>query len=225
MPPCKTAIASALGFSLLLGASVSQAAFTTYTSRSVFDTALAALGLAPVVHDFDDEAAGPITLGNTYDGITFDTASIVGGDLSIGEFPPAPPTTTNPNSIGTGNAANQFQMLDGSTFSFSFPASYALGLYVISTEVIEIGDFVLSFGGQTVANSNVGIPVQAQDQFAYFLGIIDDSATYSSGSFNAPANGQADLLFIMDDFVTAATPLPATLGLLGLGLVDRKSVV
>jgi hypothetical protein len=229
MKPSILTTAIALG----LGVTSAQAALVGYTDYGAFTSRLGELKLTAVEHNFDRDANGTaiagdtsITAGQTVDGIEFtsftlgdgngnvstDALWLAGADASdLGTVP-----LSSPNQIGINNSGNEYQLLDGTTFTFTTPETSAFGLYILSAEILALDDFSLSFGGISQSNGTTA----GAEGFEYFVGIIDDSgATYNSATFSAPFFSTKDILFTLDDFRTAApAPAPAPILLMGLGL-------
>lgn len=222
--------ASMLALAAGLACQGAWGAYHSFTDRSLFDAKLAQLGLAPVAHDFDNETAGPIIAGTAYDGITF-TDWLMRNALQFrisGE--PIPPTLTPPNQIGTDIVGNNYQMANGSWYSFSIPPARAFGLYVQSAdEITEPTDFTLTFGGGS-ASVDPDNPIEVNPgedplTYAWFLGIIDDAGVNTTGTLSSdPIDDAVWFWFTADNFVTAPAPapIPATLALMGLGLIGVR---
>jgi hypothetical protein len=88
--------------------------------------------------------------------------------------------------------------------TLSFGAVNAIGLYVISNDVLEDNDLVLIAGGGTVSLLKIASQGTLGDgSMVYFLGIIDDQVPFTTASLNTAGN--TAFLFNIDDIVTVAS--------------------
>jgi len=210
---------------LALGAAGAHGAVTLYTESNLFFDALGALGWAADVHGFDSETPGTIFSGDTRDSIGFDYALGPGRAMALldTDLLAAPrPTRSERNDIGTDDATTANAFVDGEGFSMGFAGTQALGLFVHTSGLIFPGDFTLAFAGESVANARVVDGQLGRNTDLYFLGIIDDSTAHGTATLSAADFGGAAIRLTVDDIITAdrrSAPAPATLGLLGIGLV------
>lgn len=200
-----------LGLFLVLSlSSMAHAGLMTYTNLASF---LADLPGTANVLNFDSEAAGTlIGSGGTLQGITFNY-DFGGVQMMIAD---GDDTTSMPNFLGTDDGG-LFQ--DGDEFDLGFGLVNAIGMVFISSDLLFDGDITLTAGGATaslIAADGVDV---GGDNTAYFLGIIDDSATFTTASIGNVGGGF--FLYNVDDITTAAAstvPVPSTLLLFALGL-------
>ena len=199
---------------LFFGFTSAQATTTFYHSEANF---LSALGGTSTTHNFDSSTAGTIIAnGDTLNGATFSYAFAGQGNPSIliDDFFD---TTSSANYLGTDDGSGAF--VSGDAFTITFDQTmHAIGLYVISADLIFDDDFTITTnGGQSV--NNIGISdALLSDGDAYYIGLIEDdfnlgfdSITLSSQDFG--------FLFNVDDITVAPVPLPAAAWLFGSGLL------
>lgn len=191
-----------------------NAGLITFTDRATFQAALPAPANTLT---FNSLAAGTlIGNGETVEGITFQYADLAGFGVSLqvhDEFD----TTSPPNYLGTDDGG-LFQDGDGFDLGFASP-TFAIGLTLISADVLFDDDFTLTAGG-----GSVGLDASAVQQTlpdgsqAFFLGIIDDVNPFSAASLVADGGpGGPFFLYNVDDITTAAVPEPASLLLFATG--------
>lgn len=198
------------------------AATTTYTDPAAF---LAALPGAANRLDFDSSAAGAlIPSGSSLGGLTF-TYNFGGGSLVAtdgNQFGGGGPfdTTSGANFLGTDNSD---LIIDDDDFTLDFAASNAIGFSVITAETPGFSlfddDIQLSVGG-TTALLDVDAVQQtlADGSLVFFIGLIDDSASFTTASLSTP-NSSDSFFYNIDDIVTtSAVPVPGALWLFGSGL-------
>ena len=204
---------------LLFGITSAQAATTLYYSEADY---LSALGGADITtYDFDAVAAGTIIAdGDTLNGATFSYTLL-----------PALPSDPNPsiivdtgfgttsmnNYLGTDDGSDAF--VGGDEFTITFDQTmHAVGLYVISADLIFADDFTITTSSGQSVNNIAMSDVTLSDGEAYYIGLIEDdfnlgfdSITLSSADFN--------FLFNVDDITVSPVPLPAAVWLMGSGLL------
>ena len=200
---------------LLFGITSTQAATTYYYTEADY---LSALGTAPTTtYNFDTLAAGTtIADGSTLDGATFSYTLSPPGSPSIlvdNVFD----TTSPDNYLGTDDGSGAFVGGDGFTMSFD-QTMRAIGLYVISADLILDGDFtVTTSSGQSVSNTGAA-DVTLTDGDAYFLGLIEDDFSMGFDSITL-TTFDAEYLFNVDDITVSPVPLPAAVWLMGSGML------
>lgn len=169
----------------------------TYSNQAEFSAALPA---EPLVLDFDGLNAGTtIADTSTAEGITFNY-DFQGLRMKIAHLYA---TTSAPNFLGT-NDGGVFH--DGDDFSLSFLPGSAVGLHFISADPLISGDLTVTAAGVTA--SLVAEDVQAtlpDGSRVYFLGIIDDEATFQEANIIALAGGF--FLYNVDDIMTMPAEL------------------
>jgi len=194
-------------------AGFASAALITYTSRSDFLAAIA--GYNQQTLNFDSMTAGGlIPSGSSAGGITF-TYNIPHFTMQIED---TFTTTSSPNYLGLNTNDGAFN--HGDSFSMSFSGKIdALGLYVIAGQNIQVstGDFRLSIGAGYASNSGV-VDKSLSDGKAYFIGLLDTGAGFSSAEFLSNG-GPYGYEFNIDDITMAkpgstSVPEPCSLVLL-----------
>jgi hypothetical protein len=226
------AVATALGSLVVANA---YAVPQPYTDLSTFEADLAAAGLTPVLHNFDNAAVNGTTIdGATIDGITFSNFSINAAGVlplvsDVSDVAPGN-TRSSPNAIGTSNASTTQKFDNGDGFTISFPSTFAVGAWFLTTtpnNLIFPDDFSLAIPGRTPAAGNADLAPPALAQFnggagsggvdGYFVGLID-SVPFEEATITTFAGGGTGLFqFRVDDIYTAQAPAPTTLALLALG--------
>lgn len=199
---------------LFSGFTSAQAATTNYYSEADF---LSALGGTGITHNFDSGTAGAtIADGDTVDGATFSYTLTAPGNPSIlidNSFA----TTSSSNYLGTDDGSGAF--VGGDAFTITFDQTmHAIGLYVISADLIFEADFTITTSaGQSVNNS--GVPdVSLSDGQAYFIGLIEDDFNLGFDSITL-SSLEAEYLFNVDDITVAPVPQPSAVFLFGSGLL------
>jgi hypothetical protein len=211
-------------FALVCLALPANAATTTYSSQANF---LSALGLAPTItQDFDSETAGTIIAnGGILDAATYSYSLLGPGtpDILIDNFYD---TTSGDNYLGTTDGSGAFR--GGDTFTVTFDQTLrAVGLYVISADLILANDFTLATNGGQSASNSATADVSLLDGDAYFIGLIEDDFSLGFDSITFSST-EEEYLFNVDDITIAPVPLPAAAwlfggGLLGLVGISRRS--
>ena len=140
--------------------------------------------------------------------------------------------TSGVNVLGTtqnsGATVSQFALGESIDISFS-QASSAFGIYIIVGSNFDFfaNDVTTSFANASLSNplGDVGTIVNGVN--ALFLGIVDDTTTFTSAEIQFGTSGTfGAVLFELDDlrFTTLSSepppqaPEPTTLALMGLGL-------
>lgn len=189
----------------------SHAAIITYTDRATFDADLLVNGYSSATLDFESPAPGtPIPSGGALSGISFNY-NFGAIQLKVSNIYD---TTSGTNFLGTNDGSDLLQ--DGDDFSMSFTARTAIGLYLISSDVLFDGDFTLTVGGTTASLVAADVQQTLPDLVSnvYFLGLIADSSTFTSAVLETHGGGGA-FTYNVDDIITAtasstAVPEPAS---------------
>jgi hypothetical protein len=185
----------------------SMLAATTYTDASAF---LAALPGTANTLDFESLAAETaIPSGGTAGGIAFvyDLNHGTGAvELKVGT---GYSTSSGMNYLATDDPDNFDLLQDGDTLHLSFSVTRAVGLYVISSDILLNGDVQLQAGSSSV-NLDAEASVDLGDgSFAYFLGLIEDTTTFGSATLIADSGSPVSFSFNVDD-ITVSIPDPDT---------------
>jgi hypothetical protein len=183
----------------VLLAGLAQAAPQAYTDQATF---IAALPGASTTLDFDSAAADSlIPSGSALSGITFSYA-LDGVQLKVSTTSGGYSTTSGSQFLGTDDADI---LQDGDALTLSFGAVNAIGLYIISNDVLEDNDLVLIAGDGTASLLKTASQGTLGDgSMVYFLGVIDDQVPFTTASLNTAGN--TAFLFNIDDIVTVAAP-------------------
>lgn len=194
-----------------------HASSTAYFAQDSFLNALSNV----VTHDFDSTTAGTlISSGDTLNGATFSYSLIGSGSASIlvdNVFG----TTSATNYLGTDDGSGAF--VGGDSFTITFDQTiYAIGLYIISADLIFPGDFTITTNGGQSVSSVATSDVTLVDGEAYFLGLIESDLSLGFDSITLTST-VAGYLFNVDDISIAPVPLPAAFWLFGgaLALLAR----
>ncbi|MEE4119097.1 MAG: VPLPA-CTERM sorting domain-containing protein [Paracoccaceae bacterium] len=203
-------------FAMAMSVLAAQAAgAATYTDRSAFDTALAGLGLAPSIEDYDGvvsplvladgDSVGAITHSSTIDGGAFDlVVRNVLGNNELGALSP---------SGGEGD----FGLTDEITFSFAPTTAFGLDFIASVTELFD-DEITLSFAGESV--SNVAQSTASGD--VLFFGIVTAGAPASTATLSFDTDitlgGVDNITLAADTADMPVIPLPASVFMLLAGL-------
>lgn len=176
----------------------------TYTSRSAFDVALAASGYSSHSVGFDSVATPYVVAdGIAFDGLTFNYSFSGDVQLQISDFFA---TTSGPNSLGTDDGSATLQ--DGDSFSISFAARSAVGLYLITADSLVNGDLQLTVGSDAALLDASAVQQTLPDNAkVYFLGLLNNSDTFSLATLTTHGGGGA-FTFNVDDVVLASATVP-----------------
>ena len=227
--------AAGTAVSVLLAASAVQAATMMYHDKATFDAAVSGLWVS--TEDFEGTAAGTTIATTTGIGDITYTYSFGGVQLAVtdgAQFGGGGPfvTTSGSNFLGTDDGD---VLQGGDDITFSFAATHAIGLYIISAEnpfvpktifdpeqTIFSGDLELTInGGSVLLDVSQGTLLSDDESYAYFLGIYDDTNTFTEASLTAADDAIGAILYNIDDIILAqehTVPEPGTLALFGLGL-------
>jgi hypothetical protein len=177
-----------------------QAAPQVYTDQATF---VAALPGASSTVDFDSATADSlIPSGSALSGIAFSYA-LDGVQLKVSTTSGGYSTTSGSQFLGSDDADI---LQDGDTLTLSFSPLNAIGLYVISNDVLEDNDLGLTVGGTTASllkTATQGGPL-GDGSVVYFLGIIDSTTPFATASLNTAGN--TAFLFNLDDIITVESP-------------------
>ncbi len=177
----------------LLGTAPASA--QNYTSSLAFFTALPG---PPNTVNFDSLGSGTvIASGSATGGITFTYDFGTVQLMVTGGWPTVSPF----NALGSTDA-NILQ--DGDNLSFSFSASNAIGLVIITRDALQDGDLSLSAGQNTATLSAGAIEQTLSDgSRVYFLGVIQPWAGGAFTSATLTTVGGGFFLYNLDSIVTA----------------------
>lgn len=193
----------------------------TFTDQASFQAAVAALPNQQTL-DFEALSSGSLlSSGDSVGGITFNYA-ITGLTMQIrNDYD----STSASNYLGLNS--NDGLFVSGDTYSmvFNHPIN-ALGLYVISADIINDGDFKLVVNPGSAANSDTPDVTLSDGGAGYFIGILDSSQTFTSADLLSLDPDHTGLFtFNVDDISMASArsgsesvPEPSTLFLFGSGV-------
>jgi len=208
-----------------------------YTSRTDFDAAVAAIGgVGENTLDFEGPAVtlpAVFASGSTFQGVSFDYTIADGYKLAVSNQN-AGTSGDNTLKLSKDGGTNFATFQLGDSIGFSFGASHAFGMYIIvgsKTFDFFADDVNLTFADITLSNAAdaQASEVGANKVAALFVGIVDPDATYSQAKLRfGPVGASPAADFEIDDIVLTApvtdgnVPEPATLALLGLGLLGLR---
>jgi hypothetical protein len=203
----------------VLGSGMAQATVVGYTDQADF---LAAISGLPGQQNqgFDAQTAGNlIPSGASAGNVTF-TYGFGGFAIQVlNDYL----TTSGSNYLGT-DGDGIFLAGDAFTMTFS-QAVNAVGLFVISGEIIYAGDFSLSTGAGSVMNSDLTdstFGTLSDGGQVFFLGLADLDQAFTSATFASGLQG-GDFLFNVDDIrtasATASVPEPSSILLVSMGMI------
>ncbi len=180
----------------LLAAETIGAEPVTFSGLAEFT---AALPTEPTVLDFDRmpagttieafASAGGITFEYDFDGLPMKVTHLYA-------------TTSAPNFLGTGDGG---MFHDGDDFTLSFPPGSAVGLFFDGDISVTVGAVTAKLVAKHVHATLI------DGSRVYFIGIVDDQATFTSASIEALAGGF--FLYNIDDIITAPVRGAVTAGL------------
>lgn len=214
------------GGALVAGLIAASAHAAPTTTLGAFQSEAGSEGLTPL-NQLDFESSNDndtIADGGSLDDVTF--GYDFGGALLeiLDESGDGYSATSGTKSLGVDGS----DFLSGDEITFSFAGTVqAIGLNVISLDggsALLDGDITLSAGSFTadIAIAD-GASALLDGSIPYFLGVVDPlgftSATLSSDDIAAYAFTIDDIYYSDVAAAPSAVPLPATLALMGLGLV------
>lgn len=177
--------------------------------------------------NFDSTAAGTlIPDGSSLGGISFSYPGLAAFGVNMqvrDDFD----TTSGPNYLGTDDGG-VFQ--DGDDFGLSFGAASAIGMFFTTADLMFDDDIFLSAGGATASLQASAVQQTLPDGGnVFFLGIIDDMASFTSATVQTSQFGGGFFLYNVDDIMTAApaptgVPVSGTILLLATGLAGMARV-
>lgn len=178
---------------VVLTAAAVSAGAQGHTDRAAF---LAALPGPPETFGFDALPFGmTIAAGTTTGGIGF-AYDFGGAALKVTGLYPA---VSAPHALGSTDADI---LQDGDDLALSFAATHAIGLSIITREVLEDDDLVLTAGGQRIGVRGPAIQqVLADGSNVYFLGVVSPSRAFDSATLTTTGGGY--FFYNLDDIVRA----------------------
>lgn len=222
-----------------VAAGAAGAAPVSYTDRSAFDAAIAAIGgLIPVIEDYEgftgeaNPTVGDVIVdGSTANGITY-SYLIDGGAYQLGIRGEGGISGTNTLGATDDSGVSVEQLGFDDEITFGFAASNAFGFSVLTSNIDDLwaDDFTLSFAGGTLSPDGSDGTAGANGG-EYFFGIVDAAQTHTTATltFNdiGAAIAELDDVTISVPDGTPIVPLPAGLPLLltavgGIALLRRR---
>ena len=166
-----------------------------FTSRNAF---LAALPGTASTLNFDALSAGStIASGNGTGGVTF-TYNFGGQLLKVTTAYPAPSPT---RSLGTTDADI---LQDGDNLTLAFSGRNAIGVSIVSKEVLRAGDLTLTAGGTTATLAPSIQRTLSDGANVYFLGVIRPTTVFTSAALTTVGGGF--FFYNLDDVISATSP-------------------
>ncbi|WP_431066978.1 hypothetical protein [Methylotuvimicrobium sp.] len=200
---------------ILLFSVNSYASFSTFTDSTAFHTAIS--GYSASTLNFDNSVAGTtIANGGTLGGITFTYPDLAALGISM-QILDTYSATSGANYLGTDSGG---AFLGGDSFQLSFAPVFAIGMFFLSGDELfddDISLTVTNASGTTQAFlSSSYESTLADGSLVYFLGLLDETHTFSSVDVASTCDGCYE--FNVDD-ITTAVPLPGAFWLFLVGLM------
>ncbi len=192
---------------------------TTYgaTAYTDYDSFMADLTGTINVLDFEGMDGHIIENNDTVGGVTFsypEILSIGGISMMVNEFEEL-------GIIDDFTTDYYEDFMNGDGFSLSFAPSNAIGMYFITSNTINNGDFTITANGVSADLDISSTFIDLGDgYYGFFVGIIDDETPIISADITSNFDADPGFYYTVDDIVTtSAVPVPPTILLLGSSLL------